>query len=195
MISQMSAAHEDLSLPFEALIIIDAAARIKAKHFNTAVDACPWLRSDDPLRLAEHLEVRILEILGSAFQRSGSSEIVVRDGPRTLRLSQLDGEETLFALVLEIDRNEAKMLRAVSRFQLTRRQSEVLALLLDGSSANDVARTLMISEYTAQGYVKCLLAKTASHNRAEMVAKVLDWTSRPRGRAETDRTTRATRAV
>ena len=51
----------------------------------------------------------------------------------------------------------------------------MLELLLGGASAGDVARSLVISEYTAQGYVKTLLEKTDSRNRAAMVAKVLNW--------------------
>ena len=39
----------------------------------------------------------------------------------------------------------------------------------------EIARALTISEYTAQGYLKSLLSKTGSRNRAAMVAKVLNW--------------------
>jgi DNA-binding NarL/FixJ family response regulator len=50
-----------------------------------------------------------------------------------------------------------------------------LALILEGDSAGDIARTLCISEHTVQGYVKVLLSKTKSRNRPAMVAKVLNW--------------------
>jgi FixJ family two-component response regulator len=90
---------------------------------------------------------------------------------KTLALSRLDVREALFALVLESDRNDGKMSRAMSFRQLMRRQSEVVALLLDGPSASVVAYSLVISQYMAQGYVKSLVTKTTSRDRAEIVGK------------------------
>lgn len=168
----------------DALIIVDANAGIKASHLNIGAEDRRWLFGDNGAHLADDVARRVREIVSVCSDVAQSSVVVLRNGSRTLRVSRLDGQETLFALVLEIDRNEAKMIRAVTRYQLTRRQTEVLALLLDGASANDVARALVISEYTAQGYVKSLLTKTASHNRAEMVAKVLDWKAGTRATPE-----------
>lgn len=167
--------QEEVPTSFDGLVIIDAATGIRASHFNASVQDRRWLFSETGSSLAEEIAMRVREIFARHNGNLDYSAVVIRDGPRTLRISRLEGPEALFALTLEIDRSEANMTRAVSRYQLTRRQSEVLALLLDGSSAGDVARSLVISEYTAQGYVKCLLTKTSSHNRAEMVAKVLDW--------------------
>ena len=102
--------------------------------------------------------------------------MISRQAGKTLRLLPLAGADgSLFGLVMEADLDDATIARAASRYQLTRRQTEVLVLVLSGASANDVARSLVISEYTAQGYVKSLLAKTSSRNRTEMVAKVLNW--------------------
>lgn len=74
--------------------------------------------------------------------------------------------------------------RAADRFSLTRRELDVLTLVLDGASSAEIAKHLHIAETTVQGYFKQLLSKTQSHSRAVMVAKVLDWESRrsPSGR-------------
>jgi len=101
---------------------------------------------------------------------------VLREGGKTIRLLQLASSDgPLFGLVVEGDRDDGAIARAAARYLLTRRQTEVLVLVLGGASASDIARSLVISEYTAQGYVKGLLAKTDSRNRAAMVAKVLNW--------------------
>lgn len=181
----MTTLFDEATGSFDALIILDENAAIKASHLNIGSEDRRWLFCDSGSRLSSDVEGRVRDAISMRGTGIEASMTVLRNGSRTLRVSRLDGAETLFALVLEIDRNEAKMLRAVARYQLTRRQTEVLALLLDGSSASDVARALVISEYTAQGYVKCLLTKTASHNRAEMVAKVLDWKSGTRAVAST----------
>lgn len=164
---------------YEALLIVDAEARIQFTFWNIRTEERAWMLSADASQLSETVATRFREIVGHHPSVAGASDVVVREGAKTLRLSRLDGNEALYALVLESDRNDGKMLRATSRYQLTRRQSEVLALLLDGASASDVAHALVISEYTAQGYVKCLLTKTSSRNRAEMIAKVLDWKPSP----------------
>lgn len=67
--------------------------------------------------------------------------------------------------------------QAADRFALTRRELEVLTLILNGSSTSEIAGRLHIAETTVQGYFKQLLSKTSSHNRATMVARVLDWKS------------------
>ncbi len=59
------------------------------------------------------------------------------------------------------------------RYDLTPREYEVLRLALGGFSAAEIATRLAIAETTAQVYLKRLLQKTNSRNRAQMVATVL----------------------
>jgi DNA-binding CsgD family transcriptional regulator len=59
------------------------------------------------------------------------------------------------------------------RYDLTPREYEVLRLALGGFSAAEIAMRLAIAETTAQLYLKRLLQKTNSRNRAQMVATVL----------------------
>jgi len=65
--------------------------------------------------------------------------------------------------------------RATRKYQLTPREIEVLAMILEGASAAETANALKIAETTVQGYYKRLLSKTQSRNRPAMVANVLDW--------------------
>ena len=174
-----SSPTDDNPCPYAALIIVDSYAQIKFSFWSPRGDERSWLLCETQTKLNAPIEARVRELAKGRSAATAFSDIVLREGGMILRLSHLEGQEEFFALVLERDRNDGKMERAVSRFQLTRRQTEVLGLLLEGASASDVARKLVISEYTAQGYVKCLLTKTASRNRAEMVAKVLDWKSSP----------------
>ncbi len=64
---------------------------------------------------------------------------------------------------------------AARRFALTKREREVLQLIMRGLQAPDIAADLSISQSTVTGYFKVLLRKTESRNRSEMVAKVLGW--------------------
>lgn len=66
---------------------------------------------------------------------------------------------------------------AASRFGLSPRELDVLALLLQGNETREVADALSIAPSTASDHVKRMLVKTHSRNRAELVARVLGWKS------------------
>ena len=103
------------------------------------------------------------------------------DDFRILRVARVIGYEgTMFILSIEEDRNRNGLMRAARRHELTRRETEVLGLILDGSSAGEIAKALAISEHTVQGYFKRLLYKTGARNRVSMVAGILDWNRQTR---------------
>ena len=60
--------------------------------------------------------------------------------------------------------------REASRIEaLTRREREVLALLADGHTTNEVADALSISVMTVQSHVKNVLAKLGVHSKVEAI--------------------------
>jgi two-component system nitrate/nitrite response regulator NarL len=54
--------------------------------------------------------------------------------------------------------------------QLTRRELEVLRLLVDGTSSREIARTLKVSPNTVRTHVQGILAKLQVHSRLEAAA-------------------------
>ena len=136
-------------------------------------------------RLQPELESLALKLIaGRPATSMVQTRVVLYDEDRRLTFSPLASSQgLLYAIILEPDHSYDRIGRAVTRFKLTRRQAEVLALILEGANAGEVASQLSISEYTAQGYIKSLLSKTSSRNRAAMVAKVLEWEQPGDGRA------------
>jgi DNA-binding CsgD family transcriptional regulator len=61
----------------------------------------------------------------------------------------------------------------IARFQLTRREAQLAALLARGSDLAQAAARLGIGIGTARGYLKQVLTKTSTHRQAELVAMVL----------------------
>jgi DNA-binding CsgD family transcriptional regulator len=93
-----------------------------------------------------------------------------------VRATRLDGSDgSLFAVSVEFFRGGDSLSRAARKYQLTPREIDVLAMILEGANATETAQVLKIAETTVQGYYKRLLSKTRSRNRPAMVANVLDW--------------------
>jgi len=89
------------------------------------------------------------------------------------------GEAELAVLTVEAVRSRANLHAAVAEFALTPRETQILALILDGTSGPQMATMLDLAESTVQTYFKKLLEKTRSANRYGMVAKILGWQKPP----------------
>jgi DNA-binding CsgD family transcriptional regulator len=71
---------------------------------------------------------------------------------------------------------------AATRFHISPREVQVLALLLDGDHLDQIAAQLHITSSTVQDHIKSMLDKTESRNRSELIGRVLGWESPPRAR-------------
>lgn len=81
------------------------------------------------------------------------------------------------SIALSIDRARwrSPIDMATERFRLTRREREVLCLILRGLEAKEIANSLSIAESTVCEFFKHLANKIPARNRSHMVAKVLNW--------------------
>ena len=106
----------------------------------------------------------------------GDGRVAFLDAQQFVRVTRLDGRVgSMFAVSVENVRGGDSLSRSARKYQLTPREIDVLALILEGANAVEIALALNIAETTVQGYYKRLLSKTSSRNRAAMVANVLDW--------------------
>jgi len=93
-----------------------------------------------------------------------------------VRLARLVGGSAPFFLVsVEPARRRATVLRAMTRYGLSRREGQVLGEVLRGASSTEIGESLSISGSTATFHLKQLLRKTSSRNRTELTARVLGW--------------------
>jgi DNA-binding NarL/FixJ family response regulator len=127
------------------------------------------------LRDTQLLE-RSRRLVASALLREGSlgEETFERlDARIMLRVVPLSSESAdCYAVFVEhvIGRNAIE--RTVRQYNISRREAEVLELLVNGSTTAQIAERLCISEGTVGDHVKSLFRKTKANKRSELVSKV-----------------------
>ncbi len=100
-----------------------------------------------------------------------------------VRTQPMSGPAGLFVGV-RIDRFQPpnSLTGAATRFHISPREVQVLALLLDGDHLDQIAQRLHITSSTVQDHIKSMLDKTESRNRSELIARILGWESSPNSR-------------
>lgn len=128
-------------------------------------------------RLPHVLEDAVAAVVDGWRQAGQEREAVIRPVPSlVLRVSRLAGTAGSYvAVFIEHGTRREDLTGTAQRYGLTRREVEVLTLILNGLSGGEIAQNLSIAETTVADYVKQLLRKTGAKNRADMLARVLGW--------------------
>ncbi|TGK14472.1 response regulator transcription factor [Leptospira stimsonii] len=77
--------------------------------------------------------------------------------------------------------NSFKLKKVANGVKLTKKEKEILDLMVTGKTINRVAEFLGVSKYTIQHHVKNIYKKLNVHNRAELVKKATDIGLLPMG--------------
>jgi len=120
----------------------------------------------------DHLLVRALEAGASGYVTKDSPLAELIDAMRAVNRGEtLVPPRMLGALVAQFLRRRQNLDRAFQRMsRLTRREREVLRLLIDGVDNDTMGRALVISPETARTHVQNILTKLDVHSRLEAVA-------------------------
>jgi DNA-binding NarL/FixJ family response regulator len=60
-------------------------------------------------------------------------------------------------------------------FRISPRETQVLILILNGKTLNQIALELCITSSTVQDHIKNMLIKTETHTRTELIVKLFGW--------------------
>lgn len=88
----------------------------------------------------------------------------------------LDHLETLTQKIraaITTDHRDARLERARRQFRLTRRQRDVVELVVAGATNRSIAEILGISERTVEVHLTSIYERAGVENRASLVAQVL----------------------
>lgn len=159
------------------LIVVDRQCRVLLDSIKPGEHELRMLLSDDRTVLRGSVASVVQPMVDDCMRTNEHQSPVALLGPQCfVRLTRLNGNDgPFFAVSVELFRGGDSLSRAKRRYSLTPREIDVLAMILEGASATEIANALQIAETTVQGYYKRLLSKTQSRNRPAMVANVLDW--------------------
>jgi DNA-binding CsgD family transcriptional regulator len=142
---------------------------ISDKHCNVVLSSPDLIDSDLLERGKDVLEAIFLaetEIVDTVC-RDFDEETMLRVVP----LNEKSGG--YFAVFFEaVSRNSVET--ATKRYDFTKREREVLKLILSGSSTAQIAQKLFISEGTVGDHVKNMFRKTRTKRRSELIALIHD---------------------
>ena len=96
---------------------------------------------------------------------------------RHVRIFPLLGLGAFYAVSIEFERSEPSFAAMAERFGLTLRESEVLPLLVNGSTNPEIARALDIRETTVISHVHNIGLKVGATKRSSIIARVLGFSN------------------
>lgn len=163
------------------IILLDGDYTVALAEWDTGMELFRKLGLEvrHAKRLLPNVEERVREAVSRLTADPLAPSSISVDGSLIVRVAVLKGGSLpQIALFVEPSRRREDLRSAAKRFSLTQRQLEVLRFIMHGLCAREIAQLLSISESTVGDYFKQLLQKTGARNRADMVARVLNWTSR-----------------
>lgn len=140
---------------------------------RSAVTYCSSELTDTPLLARSK---RVFEIM---LERGGPIDTLTferLDANSMLRVVPLiGGNADCYAVFIEPVKSRNSVEAAIKRYDVSRREAEVLELLVAGMTTPQMADRLSISEGTVGDHVKSLFRKTSTNKRSELVARIFRW--------------------
>ena len=106
---------------------------------------------------------------------SGAPAVVAYDDDTVLRIVPLNGAMAgSVAIFIDNFSKRGSVFEAAKRFGLTKRESEVLQLVLGARTNSDIASALSLAESTVSDHLKSIMRKTNVTKRVQLVSKVFN---------------------
>ena len=160
------------------VIILDADLNVLFVDSDAVALLQRYFRTYHP---TSALPRELRDAVAALIRRSGAGadpceDFVVPANGLVVRVVPLWGSDgNRYALYLEKEARREDLKEAARRFLFTRRELEVLDLILAGFNASEIAVRLHIAEVTVFDHFKHISHKTNARNRADMLAKIFNW--------------------
>jgi DNA-binding NarL/FixJ family response regulator len=118
-------------------------------------------------------QASLVEALARGGAGNGAGDGGAVDGAATPAPTPGPSVTATQELASEPNNDPVSFLPAFEAELLSRREKEILRLLVTGRRPQDIATTLFISVHTARNHIKAIYQKLGVHSQGELIAKVL----------------------
>lgn len=158
-----------------AIIMLDAALNVVCSE-PRAIELLSRVTSGEiGEQLPPQIQSAISERIHEMRSAGATADTFVAIDNLLLRVVPVSGEAGSFiAVFVEAHAKREHLLHATKRYGLTKREGEVLSLLVRGHRGTEIADELCITPATVNDHFKSCLKKTNARTRAEMLVKIFD---------------------
>jgi DNA-binding CsgD family transcriptional regulator len=133
-------------------------------------------RSDGNPALPTVLQALLPELRSRVRDRLDTSTVALLTVDLCVRACHVDGGSGRHLLLVfeRVERKDAVQ-HNLERYALTRREREVVMLLLHGHPNRRIADQLFLTEYTVEDHMKRIFTKLGVRSRTALASKILGW--------------------
>lgn len=131
--------------------------------------------------------VRSLQKRSERQTRKDDGSLSLLDRSTIVRISPVNGGIGMYtAVFVEQFRYRDDLAKIVKKYRITRREAQILRLLIAGKTTTELAAHLGIAISTVVHHIKTMMSKTHSRTRTELLGKVMFHVSDELGFAAAD---------
>ncbi len=160
------------------MVLVDSAS---SDHPEALIEAFRRLRPQTRLLVVGEVDDEafvegMIEAGAQGYLRQGASEAELRSAVKVVRDGSIWAPRRVLVRLLERARRKA-VTGKVEKPALTRREAEVLHLLVQGRSNREISRVLGVDEGTVKSHLSRLMRKAGVGNRTALTMRALesDW--------------------
>jgi DNA-binding CsgD family transcriptional regulator len=133
-------------------------------------------RTDGDPALPSVLQALLPELRSRVRDRLDTSTVALLTVDLCVRACHVDGGSGRHLLLVfeRVERKDAVQ-HNLERYALTRREREVVMLLLHGHPNRRIADQLFLTEYTVEDHMKRIFTKLGVRSRTALASKILGW--------------------
>jgi DNA-binding CsgD family transcriptional regulator len=176
-------------VPAKGIVVLDRSYSPIHKNRNSEVILSMFYQPDEPrdglpAQMVRELEDRINGIVEMYPRDAPPPEITAFEmiPPGTRRKVRVSVRPTAgtgrpyFLVFLELEHNTLFLSRQLLRYGLTEREVEIASCVCEGLKNNEIAKRLIISDYTVANHIKHIFEKLNISSRASLLQLVLELT-------------------
>jgi DNA-binding NarL/FixJ family response regulator len=139
---------------------------------DTDLNIIGWSPNSEAAHMLERSHDELLEAVRSCCEL-GTQVVHVVDEDIVLRIVALQGYSREYAaIMIESFGHRGSLERAAKAYGLTKREVEILSLVVQGMSNAEIAEGLYIAHSTVADHIKSLMRKTRTTKRIHLLSKI-----------------------